>query len=225
MSLILEALRKSEAERRRAQIPDLLAEPQATPTPTAVRSIPRWPFAAAVLVALLVVAVAIRALWPVTTPLPVASTPAPPPTHVQADRSTPIRASLPPRTQPVVVAPATAPPLPTPVAPTKQAVAAPVASEAPPPSAPTESSSTLATPPVVDTALRVSDLAIDERQQLPPLKMSMHMWNADRAQRFVILDGIRLNEGDRIGDAVVSEIQADGVLLSWHGRMLVLPLR
>ena len=45
MSLILEALRKSEAERRRAQVPDLLTEPQVA-TPPVLRAPQRWPWMA-----------------------------------------------------------------------------------------------------------------------------------------------------------------------------------
>src|SRR4249919_2706833 len=45
MSLILEALRKSEAERRRAVVPDLLAEPAlAAPIPATTPQ--RWPLIA-----------------------------------------------------------------------------------------------------------------------------------------------------------------------------------
>ena len=44
------------------------------------------------------------------------------------------------------------------------------------------------------------------------------MWNDDPSQRFVILDGDRLREGDRIGDAVVTAITRDGVVLDWNGQ-------
>ncbi|MEO6263926.1 MAG: general secretion pathway protein GspB [Luteimonas sp.] len=73
--------------------------------------------------------------------------------------------------------------------------------------------------------LQLSDLSADERKSLPPLKVSMHMWNDDPARRFVIVDGSRLGEGDRIGDAVVTAITADSVLLDWSGRRLKLPIR
>ena len=43
------------------------------------------------------------------------------------------------------------------------------------------------------------------------------MWHAESAQRFVILDGERMGEGDRIGDAVIEEITPDGVLLGLAG--------
>jgi general secretion pathway protein B len=73
--------------------------------------------------------------------------------------------------------------------------------------------------------LSLSDLSSDERKALPPLKMSMHLWNDDASQRFVIIDGDRLHEGDHIGNAVVTAIVSDGVLLDWNGRQLKLPIR
>jgi general secretion pathway protein B len=53
----------------------------------------------------------------------------------------------------------------------------------------------------------------------------MHMWAPDAAHRFVIIDGARANEGDRIGDAMVEAIQPDSVLLEWRGRKIRLPIR
>ena len=73
--------------------------------------------------------------------------------------------------------------------------------------------------------LRLSDLDPDSRKALPPLKLSMHMWNSDPSQRFVILDGNRVGEGDRVGDMVVATITADGVELDWNGRRLQVPIR
>lgn len=70
---------------------------------------------------------------------------------------------------------------------------------------------------------RLSDLPVDQRRQLPPLKMSMHMWAP--TQRFAIIDGARVAEGDRLGDAVVEAITADGVVLAWQGQRLHLPTR
>ena len=79
--------------------------------------------------------------------------------------------------------------------------------------------------PAPDDALSLSDLTPDERKALPPLKLSMHLWNDDASRRFVILDGNRLREGDRDGDAVVTAITTDGVLLDWNGRRIRLSIR
>ncbi|WP_064749930.1 general secretion pathway protein GspB [Lysobacter antibioticus] len=74
-------------------------------------------------------------------------------------------------------------------------------------------------------AMRLADLSPEARKQLPPLKLSMHMWNDEPARRFVIVDGQRLAEGDRIGEAVLVAIRPDGAVLDWNGRRLQLSLR
>jgi len=73
--------------------------------------------------------------------------------------------------------------------------------------------------------MRLSDLSTAERLELPPLKISMHLWDAAPARRFAIIDGARVNEGDRLGDAVVEEITANAVVLAWRGQRLRIPLR
>jgi general secretion pathway protein B len=240
MSLILEALRKSEAERRRGHMPDLHVE---LPPPAAPRvaAKPAWPWlagsAAAVAIALtLWLATGARtraaatveqhaaavgastpahapalppvahlqpAATPVTRPAPVAATSTAPPPSAQAAMSAPPHEPLPPPVAMAAPAPGAAP------------IARPL--PPPPPSAMPASSA--------GTVLTLADLAPSERKALPPLKLSMHMWNDDAAQRFVIVDGTRLGEGDRIGEAVVTSITRDGVLLDWNGRTLKVPLR
>lgn len=239
MSLILEALRKSEAERRRAQVPDLLTEPQAVVAPVPVAA-QRWPWL------VLGAAVLLGALWLVRALMPQAPSPVATVDHrdvdvVEAPATTepvPARAA-PALRRPLVVAPpvATAPgpaatssPAPPPsdgklassvaAAPTPDAPASqPAASGAtPPPSVPQPR------PPSNDI-LRLSDLGSEERGQLPPLKLSMHMWNDVPAQRFVIIDGNRLGIGAHMGALTVTDIVSDGVVLDWNGRLLKLPLR
>lgn len=88
------------------------------------------------------------------------------------------------------------------------------------PAAPAPSSPYSASSP-----LRLSDLSTADRQQLPPLKMSLHMWGAEAGKRFAIIDGNRVGEGDRVGDAVVAAIDQDGVVLAWNGIRLRVPVR
>jgi len=87
--------------------------------------------------------------------------------------------------------------------------------------APSPPSPTLAT----EALPRLSDLDSDARRALPPLKLSMHMWNEAPAQRFVIIDGNRVGIGGRVGEVEIADIVADGVVLDWHGRRIKLPLR
>ena len=230
MSLILEALRKSEAQRRRATVPDVYAE---LPPAPAARS--RLGTAGIVWIAL--AALLLLGLWIARAALAPA-TPAITPAGPAATIATP-EASLPPVRH---LSPPASPARTTPDAsttakaytltrPTPAARVEPVSID--PPRAPI----TPITPPSVMAApattamsspaatLSLADLSVDERKDLPPLKMSMHLWNDDPAQRLVIIDGDRLHEGDRIGDAVVTSIVSDGVLLDWNGRRLKLPIR
>jgi general secretion pathway protein B len=69
----------------------------------------------------------------------------------------------------------------------------------------------------------LAQLPADERARLPPLKLSMHVYGDDPAQRFVILDGQRLGEGASPAAGVVLEqIRRDGLVLSVNGQRLLL---
>lgn len=70
----------------------------------------------------------------------------------------------------------------------------------------------------------LSSLGAAERAQLPPLRLSMHVYAAEPAQRFVILDGQRLGEGASPAPGLVLEqIRRDGLVLSVDGQRLLLP--
>lgn len=73
--------------------------------------------------------------------------------------------------------------------------------------------------------LRLSALPPNARARLPALKLTLHLWNEEPAQRFVILDGVRLGVGDRIGAGMVAAIDADGVVIAFEGQRVRLPLR
>jgi general secretion pathway protein B len=223
MSLILEALRKSEAERRRAQAPGLYTELPPAPAQRRI-AMPAWAWLLPASAVLLVAA------WLLRTPdraiAPIVAADAGTAVHREATPALPVVPRLSPPA--VVAAPKPAPVAPAPEIAPSPAVAQPTVVAAPKPlPMPVEP-----VPPPVVTAdagssdiLQLSDLSAAERKSLPPLKVSMHMWDSDAARRFVIVDGNRLVEGDRIGDAVVTAITADGVLLDWNGRRLKLPIR
>lgn len=206
MSLILEALRKSEAERRRGEAPDLL---RAEPARAATAISPWRPWLLAVPVLL---GVAWLAWWLRGTQSPDATnsrararaTPA----AATADAIAPVPAPMPAieRLQPP-------PPAATP-APVRESTARPVMA-APGPAAPS-------TTPAMPVALGALPPA--QRKALPPLRLSMHLWNEDPARRVAILDGRRVTAGDHVGEAVVAEIRRDGVLLDWAGEQVLVPL-
>lgn len=254
MSLILDALRKSEAERRRGQVPDLHAElpPRAPATAAASRGWVWW-LVGSLLVLAIAGAFAMRWRQPGPVAAPLVARPAPAPQAAPITRavtSEPAAPAVPdavppaitatsrpgPGREPPAVAPVAqadipttsvprsqpaAPPAPAPVAPSVAAVPDPA------PDVPAAQVDALPStrPPAPGAALRLADLSPAEREQLPALKISMHMWGPTPSQRFAIIDGTRVGQGDRVGEAVVEEIVADGVVLSWHGRRLALPLR
>ncbi|GAB2609876.1 general secretion pathway protein GspB [Novilysobacter erysipheiresistens] len=277
MSLILEALRKSEAERRRGQVPGLHAELPPASRPARPRRA-HWPWLAATAVIAVVAATwLLRNEWapappadeparvsteratPAETDRVVADTP-------RADSTRPVDVAL-PATEPMGAAPsadiaAAAKPAPSTTAATPASTAPvmvprqppePATTKAPsrdpapgrepvpvaadsnplPPPRPTTPATTPATAPPADATttapddsalLHLSDLAAAERRALPPLQVSMHMWAPTSARRFAIIDGARVNEGDRLGDAVVDAITRDGVVLAWRGRRVHIPI-
>ena len=97
-----------------------------------------------------------------------------------------------------------------------------VASLEPPPAPASTNTPAFASP---DAPVKLGDLSSEDRAQLPTLKVSMHMWSPDAGSRFAIIDGTRVNEGDRVGEATIEAIQQDSVMLSWHGRQIRLPIR
>lgn len=253
MSLILEALRKSEAERRRGESPGLRAElPPAPARPR--RGMPAWSWAALAAVAL---ALALVLLWPgneasdghdrataaqraddgnaSTNGAP--SAPASPPSAAirdalpRVDRIEPrtpepdgASSPEPAATAAMPEAPPVAAPSQTQGRPTPPGRPAAGNPDTPAVAAAPAATRTTAASPASDLP-RLSELPPAQRNRLPAMKLSMHMWNADPARRFAIIDGHRQVEGDRVGDATITAIDADGVVLELDGRPVRLPLR
>jgi general secretion pathway protein B len=262
MSLILDALRKSEAERRRGRMPDLHAElpPIVHATAQRKRAWPWWFVGLAVAVAaaalawsqwasrspsvsapafdgagqaVAAVAASARPASPSPTPAPALNAPASEPAATAKRMHATEPAAVPdaPSTAatdapaPVIDIPAPTSASPAPAARYEPAIANAAMPAPPAPLPAPETTAPLPVPPNASGAVRLADLSPGEREQLPTLKISMHMWGPTPAQRFAIIDGARVGQGDRVGEAVVEEILSDGVVLSWHGRRLSLPLR
>lgn len=237
MSFILDALRKSEAARRRSEAPDLFAAMPAAPEP--VRARPNWPLwllgavAALSLIAVLWLLAQRAPETPTASPrvdvsaetaaLNDAAVPAPAPgsTTEPVTLPTPPQARPPadPTTTPVTAeaspSPATSPPA-LPLPPSQPAL------PAPPPDVAVAAAPIL---PPAGSMVSLADLDPATRKLLPPLKLSMHLWNETPAQRFVILDGQRLREGDLLGELVIERITRDGAVLAWRGGQLRIELR
>ena len=219
MSFILDALKKSEAERARKAGPALLDLRIASPR----RRLPVWVF---VLVAILLVNLAVLAavLWRSggRDAPPVASAPVAP--AVPAATPAPVNALPPPTLPPATVT--TAPP--------EAAVArAPSYTDAPrpPPAPPAEigrriapAAATAPARDAVDTAglptaedLRVSGVS------LPQLNVALHVYDAVPANRYLLMNSQRLREGEVNADGVTIEhITPEGAVLRWRERRFVL---
>ncbi|HET6603347.1 MAG TPA: general secretion pathway protein GspB [Xanthomonadaceae bacterium] len=253
MSLILEALKKSEAERRLGQAPGLLS-----PTPRISHRRPApW-----ILVSVAVVALAgvLASAWwlgrsGAWAPEPATHTdPAPAPaqrTVATSPEPTPAAApeqiAPPPRRQHNAAAstdPATRrPPHPDPSlagsVPAPAATATPAAagdrsgstepdpSTSPatsPPAYEPESAAPAADVPPIEALPTLRELAAAERAALPPLSITMHVYAQVPARRFVLIDGRRRSEGDRLAEGLVLEqIRRDGAVLNLRGRRFLLP--
>lgn len=260
MSLILEALKKSEAERRLGRAPDLL-----TPTATAEPERRPWLWLWGVVFGLAAALVLVLTLWarsallvpatpepvasaatpaaptaaPAAVPLPVADTAAlsAPPRTVGTLRRTPAdaiaNAPLPQDPEfagterESIPVPASAIPLPPPPPPPpaqpegiparlprEQPVAPP--SQPPPPvaSAPAPAPAPVP-PPALDALQHLSTLPASQREGLPPLRLSMHVYDPDPAARFVLIDGKRYRQGDSVAQGIlIDAIRPDGVAIA-----------
>lgn len=227
MSLILDALRKSEAERRRGQSPDLFATPVvpgALPRPTWLRY---WPVP--IIALLLLAALFMFRQEPSAEPdvedagqrsNDAMAAPSAPATDSPAQSSDAASDS---HDSPAVRQPALAPTPPfahgTPVR--------PVVASAPIDPAAQRSAAivvrTESTDSADETLPPISVLGSADRAALPALKLSMHVFADEPGKRFAIIDGQRVSEGATIGPAVVVAIRRDGVVLDINGRRVLLP--
>jgi general secretion pathway protein B len=236
MSFILDALRKSETARRRSEAPDLFATMPAAATPS--RSQPAWPMWAVGIVGTLSL---LAALWLFVQRAP--SSPAPTPTvasatTVETEPSSPAQtpvavpspaAPMPEPVRDVAAAAPSVPATPIPAPPPPRASAPERIGDLPMPPEPANAPAVIPpappiAPPAGDRPIALADLDAAMRRQLPPLKLSMHLWNETASQRFVILDGQRLKEGDLLGEIVVERIDRDGAVLAWRGSRLKIDL-
>jgi general secretion pathway protein B len=234
MSLILEALKKSEEQRRLGEMPNLGTPITAT---RRRRSLMPW-IATAVVIAIAAVG-GWRFLQRGTAPAP---TPA-------AKDTQPIRAITKPETNqaPAPTAPRSlpkpvAPPPPVQTAATPSAAAAPAPRKDTPPPLPTPAPAPATTPPAPAPAVAAAapppapapappandvpsldDLPPEVRGALPQLPISMQVYSPDPKRRFVIIDGTRVVEGESLRGVTVQEIRPNGLVIDFQGRRLLLP--
>jgi general secretion pathway protein B len=236
MSFILDALKKSETDRQRQSAPALFEVKVATPRR-------RFPFWIAALGALLVINAGVLA-WilmrdppaaaAVTAPATASSTPpqngAAPAMATTSEQQGMVTVTIPPTTVRIPMNSAAAPaPEPGVVAPSH---APPLAEE------PLLSGSEPSIPPDYDSRdyqpavtpaeagaladrssnLPSRDQLLSEGTSLPELRLDLHAYSEDPAQRFVFINMRKLREGESLPDGVrVEQITQTGARLSYRG--------
>jgi len=214
MSLILDALKKSEAERQRGEIPNLLSPLPSVSDSMVLDKASRMPWF--ILIAVLITAIVFAAYFyqksqiapsPGNEPAAIVQTPAPGIKPEPIEHGNPVVAPKPVVVEKPVELPAPAPVPSSPAVTIEQAPASPAVDE-------TQASERIAS---------LAEMPADQRQQLPPLKLSMHVYSPEANKRFAIIDGQRVNEGSVLGSAVVEQIRQDGVVLSMQGQSYLLP--
>ena len=68
------------------------------------------------------------------------------------------------------------------------------------------------------------ELAYGVRKDIPQFNLSMHVFAADPAARFIVVDGERKAEGDTVKEGLVlREVRIDGVVLEYRGQRFFYP--
>ncbi len=203
MSFILDALKKAESERNRASGPVLVDVRIAPPR----RRLPAWAW---VLGGVLLANLAVLAWLMLREPAAVqpaaangAAAPAPA-VAMQAPASAAPALEVPPVAAEHVIPQAT-------YIPPAAAMPAPVAPPPAKPRAPVEQ---------LPTAKELQATGVS----LPPLLMNLHVYDPSPALRYVLLNGLRLMEGEFTPDGIkVETITENGVVLEARGQRFLLP--
>jgi len=220
MSYILDALRKSDQQRRLGLVPGL---PPLPPTMLARPGPALLPYALLGLAAVLVVGMAIAWLRP--WPQPAAQVPA----LALAAAATPLQPeppARPPATAAALVsaspAPAAAVPLPAAMPPLPRQPAARVETRARAPApavaAVDPAGKQAAVPALQAPVMALVDLPQSIRQQLPPLAVAVHAYSGTARDRLVSINGRMLREGDLLApDLRLDQITPDGMVFEFRG--------
>ena len=208
MSLILDALRKSERTRQQS----LTGQLGNGELPSGPNRVP-VPWLAIIATILAANALLLYFLWPrpaPETPAQTAAAPAPP--------------------VPVPYHPAVRPlaseaisPDGTPATPARP-VPAPVSHLAPPGNTSIVPAQSAAVPPGLGALQSMDELSPDLRQSLPVLHMDVHGYARNPAERFVVINLKTYRIGDTLADGpVLKDIVPQGAVLEFHGVIFLLP--
>jgi general secretion pathway protein B len=217
VSFILDALKKSESERQRQAGPALMEVRIAPPR----HRLPLWATLVGALLLLNILVLAAVLLFrerpaPPSAALPV-NAPASLPQRVPS--ATPAAATAPPAVNPAEIQPLPGAVLPATPLPSGPAIP-PSANPADYlPALPAGSSPLPAREAPEDANLPTRDDMVAAGQQLPEVRLSLHVFDPAPANRYVLLNSSRLREGDSMADGLKLErITESGVILAWRGQ-------
>ena len=204
-----------------------LPQPQAAPPPAVVRGTE-----------------GVASLEDLTGPPPEPGEPGSPP--VESPRAALKPAPRPAPAKPVPAKPGPAPkaappaatpaehPAPTAAAPVEETPApedtAPPPKEEAPAAAPTPAArpSGKALPPALTQQVpmrRLREMPADYRAAFPQISIDVHNYDKDESKRFVLINGHRYHEGERIAEGPqIAEIVRDGVIFDFRGEKVLFPL-
>lgn len=229
MSFILDALRRAEAERQRGQVPGLGTQPApAHAAPGARAGTASLAWAALGVAAGLVVA----GWWWMRPPMPAAVDPVAARVTSSASAASPAAmpasavAAAAPSGLPLVLSraqpslPARASPIAPASAPATAPAMAPTIAPAIVPAAPAARMRVEASAPVP-----LAGLTADQRRELPPMALGGSIWSESAAQRFVIVNGQIVHEGEAAAPGVrVERILPRTLVVQWRELRIELPL-
>lgn len=82
-----------------------------------------------------------------------------------------------------------------------------------------------AMPAVPEVVPAWDELPAAQRAEIPELKIGMHRWHREPAERYVLIGGRRVGEGDVAGQQLwLREIRQHGIVLQFRGAFFFRPL-
>jgi general secretion pathway protein B len=245
MSHILDALRRADEERHLGKTPGvgIIVQPVRRP-PERERNGNAVIIGLLGAVILLLIAVVIwrwPSASPVAAPGSAPETPAPRTALAESPRTERATADLPAAPRARIdsptrlrsfddVLPPPPAPSPTPAAPrttelSPRDIASPVATSPAAP-APTVRAGSELPAPEGPAVRNLADMPDSYRADFPRFEIGVHVYNADPARRFILVGAQRYNEGSTLSEGPVLEsIQETGVVMSWRGQTVRLPVR
>jgi len=203
MSYILEALKKSEQQRKQGDVPTLQTIHLPRPEQPTTAS---WPY---LVIVLLLVSLAFVLGWlqPWQDRQVAEATPAlaqPQPKAESAAPAAPVTPVTPARPEPVVAPPVVA--------------AAPVVKQ--PPASQASADSSVRPSLEIGAVPYLTDLPELVQQAIPQMNFAGHVYSSNAKQRSVIINGRSMGEGDRVIEGLaVEQITHDGVVFNYRGQL------